>query len=116
MTNSNAHYFKVGDLAILQHATHFHEYENWIVEIVSHLTTHRTVDLRTMERYSQFGYSVRLISASAKNLPGAGVWCCSPHQLRPIVRPDEDLDTEQAVVASKGEIREVSEETAESVA
>ena len=68
-----------------------------------------------MERHSQVGYSIRLISASAKNLPGGGVWCCSPHQLRPIVRPDEALDTEQAGVASKGEIREVSEETAESV-
>lgn len=114
MTKSNTHYFKIGDLAILQHATHFHEYENWIVEIVSHLTARRTVDLRTMERHLQFGYSVRLISASAEILPGAGVWCCSPHQLRPIVRPDEALDNDQAAEASRREILEVSEKTAES--
>ncbi len=115
MTKSEAHHFKPGDLAILQHPTHFYEYEGWIVEIVSHLGNGRSVNLNTMERRLTYGYHVRLLSKSAQHLTGRGVWRCRPHQLRPIVRPDESLDTDQARQASKREILEVSEDTAEAV-
>ena len=101
--------FQPGELAVLQHATHFHEYNGWLVEILDRPSERWTMDLRTMERRLVLGYPVKLICDNADELPYKGVWRCMPWQLRRLGRPDIDLE-QQRVAAGGKELRFTSPE------
>ena len=101
--------FQTGDLAVLQYATHFHEYNGWLVEILDRPSERWTMDLRTMERRLILGYPVKLICDKADELPYKGVWRCMPWQLRRLGRPDIDLER-QRVATGRKELRFTSPE------
>ena len=52
--------FKVGEIAILQNATYFHEYNDYPCIILSKLTSRKTLDLNTMEIEEINAYSVEV--------------------------------------------------------
>ena len=76
--------FKPGDLAVLQNATHYHEYNGWLVEILGPPGEKWVMDTRIMERVLIFAYPVRLIYENAEALPRGGRFQCMPWQLRRI--------------------------------
>lgn len=76
--------FKPGDLAVLQNATHYHEYNGWLVEILDPPGEKWVMDTRIMERVLIFAYPVRLIYENAEALPRGGRFQCMPWQLRRI--------------------------------
>ncbi len=76
--------FKPGDLAVLQNATHYHEYNGWLAEILGPPSEKWVMDTRIMERVLIFAFPVRLICENAEALPGQGRFRCMPWQLRHI--------------------------------
>ena len=82
--------FKPGDLAGLQNATHYHEYNGWLVEILESAGEKWAMDSRTMERVLIYGYPVRLIYENVEALPRKGRFRCMPWQLRPLKGGNSD--------------------------
>ncbi len=76
--------FKSGDLAVLQNATHYHEYNGWLAEILGPPGEKWVMDTRIMERVLIFAYPVRLIYENAEALPHGGRFRCMAWQLRHI--------------------------------
>ena len=76
--------FSPGDLAVLQNATHYHEYDGWLVEILGRPSEKWVMDTRIMERVLIYAYPVRLICENARALPREGRFQCMPWQLRPL--------------------------------
>ena len=76
--------FKLGDLAILQNATHYHEYNGWLVEILGPASEKWVMDTGIMERVLIYAYPVRLIYENVEALPRKGRFRCMPWQLRPL--------------------------------
>ena len=76
--------FKPGDLAVLQNATHYHEYNGWLVEILESAGEKWAMDSRTIKRVLIYGYAVRLIYENVEALPRKGRFRCMPWQLRPL--------------------------------
>ena len=80
--------FQPGDLAVLQNATNYHEYNGWLVEIIGPPSETWAMDCRIMERRLIFAYPVRLVCEDAEELPSKGRWRCMPWQLRRIGGPN----------------------------
>ena len=88
---------QIGDLAVLQNATYFHELNGMIVEILEQPADRWAVDLHTMEGRQIFAYRVRLILPFDTESVGDKKLCCLPWQLRPIDPPEpEASDNEWA--------------------
>lgn len=88
---------QIGDLAVLQHATYYHEWNGMIVEILEQPADRWAVDLRTMESRQIFAYRVRLALSVDTESVGDKKLCCLPWQLRPIDPPEpEACDNEWA--------------------
>lgn len=88
---------QVGDLAVLQNASYFHELNGMIAEILEQPSDCWAMDLRTMERQRIFAYRVRLIVPLSTELDGERKLRCLPWQLRPIDPPEpEASDNEWA--------------------
>ena len=68
--------FKPGDLAVLQNATHYHEYNDWLVEILGPASEKWVMDTRIMERVLIYAYPVRLIYENVEALPRKGRFRC----------------------------------------
>ena len=82
--------FKPGDLAVLQNATHYHEYNGWLVEILESAGEKWAMDSRTIKRVLIYGYAVRLIYENVEALPRKGRFRCRPGQLRPLKGGNSD--------------------------
>ena len=82
--------FKPGDLAVLQNATHYHEYNGWLAEILGPATEKWVMDTRIMERVLIYAYPVRLIYENVEALPRKGRFRCMPWQLRPLKGGNSD--------------------------
>ena len=76
--------FKPGDLAVLQNATHYREYNGWLVEILGPASEKWVMDTRIMERVLIYAYPVRLIYENVEALHHKGRFRCMPWQLRPL--------------------------------
>ena len=82
--------FKLGDLAVLQNATDYHEYNGWLVEILGPASEKWVMDTRIMERVLIYAYPVRLIYENVEALPRKGRFRCMPWQLRPLKGGNSD--------------------------
>ncbi len=83
MSDNNSS-FSPGDLAVLQNATHYHEYNGWLAEILGPASEKWVMDTRIMERVLIYAYPVRLIYENVDALPRKGRFRCMPWQLRPL--------------------------------
>ena len=84
--------FNPGDLAVLQNATHYHEYNGWLVKILGLPGEKWVMDNRSMERVLIYGYPVRLIYENVEALPRKGRFRCMPWQLRPLKGGNSDRE------------------------
>ncbi len=96
--------FRPGDFAVLRNATHYHEYNGWLVEILERPCEKWVMDTRIMERVLIYAYPVRLICENAEALPGEGRFRCMPWQLRPL-KGGSPVGTETATVAERGHLK-----------
>ena len=103
--------FKPGDLAVLQNATHYHEYNGWLVEILGSAGEDWAMDSRTMERVLIYGYPVRLIYENVEALPRKGRFRCMPWQLRPLKGGNSDREKTE-FLTTRPKLRLIKLETA----
>ena len=81
--------FRKGDLAILQHATYFNEFDGCLAVIESGLVQASAMDLRVLERKVRKVYRVRVLS------PGyVTTFLAMSHQLRRLGESQDDLSWE----------------------
>ena len=76
--------FVEGELVIMQHATHYDEWNGAPAVEVGGLTVRSPVDMRTMETVTFVGYQVLPL------VEGAFKVTCKPHQLRKLREPDAE--------------------------
>ena len=91
--------FSPGDLAVLQNATHYCEYNGWLVEILGPAGEKWVMDTRIMERVLIYGYPVRLICENVEALHHKGQFRCMPWQLRPL--KGDTPDGERTEISTK---------------
>ena len=106
--------FKPGDLAVLQNATHYHEYNGWLVEILGPPGEKWVMDTRIMERVLIFAYPVRLLCENAEALPRKGRFQCMPWQLRGIEGGSSNIGDSETV-ARRRQLRLISSEASEEI-
>ena len=75
--------FKVGDLAIAQFATYYHEHDGSLCEILAPLSMRRALDLRDNQYKIKRVYWGRILNGRGKCV------CLQPWQLRRIDDPDQ---------------------------
>ena len=85
--------FSPGDLAVLQNATHYHEYNGWLAEILGPPGEKWVTDTRIMERVVIYAYPVRLICENADAMPCKGRFQCMPWQLRRVGGENQMLES-----------------------
>mgnify|MGYP001161274799 FL=1 len=103
--------FKPGDLAVLQNATHYREYNGWLVEILGPASEKWVMDTRIMERVLIYAYPVRLIYESVEALHHKGRFRCMPWQLRPLKGGNSDREKTE-FLTTRPKLRLIKLETA----
>ena len=103
--------FSLGDLAVLQNATHYHEYNGWLVEILGPASEKWVMDTRIMERVLIYAYPVRLIYENVEALPRKGRFRCMPWQLRPLKGRNSDGESTE-FLTKRRQLRLIKLETA----
>ena len=78
--------FQVGNLVIMQKATHYFEYDGLLAVITKPLLNRRCMDLNTMDRMADTVYGVRILT-----LGGHDVFA-RPWQIRKL-GDDEEIDS-----------------------
>ena len=107
--------FSPGDLAVLQNATHYHEYNGWLAEILGRPSEKWVMDTRIMERVLIYAYPVRLICENAEALPTEGRFRCTPWQLRPLGGGDL-VGAEAGALTKRGRLKLTNRDAAVGVA
>ena len=77
--------FRKGELAIMQNASYFTEYNGYLAVVESDLKRGQPVDLNLMEHVWKTGYSVSILLPDQRK----GVFA-APHQLRRLKEPPEN--------------------------
>ena len=103
--------FSPGDLAVLQNATHYHEYNGWLAEILGRPSEKWVMDTRIMARVLIYAYPVRLICENAEALPTEGRFRCMPWQLRPLKGGNSDREKTE-FLTTRPKLRFIKLETA----
>ena len=106
--------FKPGDLAVLQNATHYHEYNGWRAEILGPPGEKWVMDTRIMERVLIFAYPVRLIYENVEALHHGGRFRCRPWQLRR-VEGESSHTGDGETVAKRRQLQPIRIETADEI-
>lgn len=74
--------FEIGEIAILVHTNHFHEYEGCECEIMSRLVPDSLIDMNRMTVSIGLGYKIEL--------PDGMKMTAKPHQLKKKKEPEHD--------------------------
>ena len=103
--------FQPGDLAVLQNATHYREYNGWMAEILGPASEKWVMDTRIMERILIYAYPVRLIYENVEALHHKGRFRCMPWQLRPLKGGNSDREKTE-FLTTRAKLRLIKIETA----
>ncbi|MEE4639715.1 MAG: hypothetical protein V2J42_13335 [Wenzhouxiangella sp.] len=92
--------FVEGELAVLQNASYFQEWDGALAVVVGPLKLRNPRDMHTMQREPLLSYSVLPL------VEGAIEVCCQPHQLRKLDGADETTNsTAQGIELASIQIR-----------
>jgi len=81
-------HFIIGELAVLQHARHLHEYDGYLCIVLSSYETRVCLDLNTMEWVQAYICDVLILTHT--KVPGSkrNIICVRPHQIRKLRESD----------------------------
>lgn len=80
----------IGELVIMQHADHFHEWDGALGVVVGLQSRRRAMDMPTMRLVMLDAYRVRILD------PNGITVICERHQLRKLEKFDEDAAVDEA--------------------
>jgi hypothetical protein len=80
--------FNIGELAVLQHASHLHEYDGYLCIVLSSFEIRECLDLNSMEWEQAYICDVLILTHT--NVPGSNrnIICARPHQIRKLRESD----------------------------
>jgi hypothetical protein len=105
--------FQIGEIAILQHATFYHEFNSYPCVIVNEFRSRNTINLNTMEDEILDVYRVEILTPG--NVVGSkdSVVSVQPYQLRKLINQDNSEYKSGTVTIKEKEKQSLVEEVSD---